>query len=133
MQPYAVSHETADRLLDQLTEYAVFHFQTEAPDGRQRHRQAPQRSPSRLACRLRRPRWGNARALRADRGHLGGELLTFLANWLVFHILSDDQVLGSQLIGHPQGAPGEAFERRKAKESDPALQAKTQALTISTS
>ena len=30
VQPHAVSHETADRLLDQLTEYAVFHFQTEA-------------------------------------------------------------------------------------------------------
>ena len=30
VQPYATNHEAADRLLDQLTEYAVFHFQTEA-------------------------------------------------------------------------------------------------------
>lgn len=26
--PYATSHQTADELLDRLTEYAVFHFNT---------------------------------------------------------------------------------------------------------
>ena len=47
----------------------------------------------------------------------------------MFHILSDDQVLGSQLVAIRKGtAPGEAFERAEGKESDPALQAKTQAL-----
>ena len=38
-------------------------------------------------------------------------------------------MLGSQLVAIRKGtAPGEAFERAEGKESDPALQAKTQAL-----
>ncbi|HNJ76833.1 MAG TPA: bacteriohemerythrin [Azospira sp.] len=130
VQPYAVSHETADRLLDQLTEYAVFHFQTEArlmaDNGiDKRHSDHHLASHADFAAHV-----GEMRERYERTGDIsGGELLTFLANWLVFHILSDDQVLGSQLVAIRKGtAPGEAFERAEGKESDPALQAKTQAL-----
>jgi len=130
VQPYAVSHETADRLLDQLTEYAVFHFQTEArlmaDNGiDKRHSEHHLASHADFAAHV-----GEMRERYERTGDIsGGELLTFLANWLVFHILSDDQVLGSQLVAIRKGTPpGEAFERAEGKESDPALQAKTQAL-----
>ncbi len=130
VQPYAISHETADRLLDRLTEYAVFHFQTEAQlmtdNGiDRRHSEHHLASHGDFAAHV-----GEMRERYERTGDIsGGELLTFLANWLVFHILSDDQVLARQLIAIRKGsAPGEAFEKAEGKESDPALQAKTQAL-----
>ena len=130
VQPYTRNHETADRLLDQLTEYAVFHFQTEArlmsdygidP----RHSSHHLASHNDFATHVTEMRERYERT-----GDLsGGELLTFLANWLIFHILSDDQVLGRQLTVIGSGLPpGEAFEKAEGKESDPAIQAKTQAL-----
>ncbi len=130
VQPYAISHNAADQLLDQLTEYAIFHFQTEArlmaENGiDKRHSEHHLASHADFAAHV-----GEMRERYERTGDIsGGELLNFLANWLVFHILSDDQVLGRQLVAIRQGtAPGEAFEKAEGKESDPALQAKTQAL-----
>lgn len=130
VQPYTRNHEAADRLLDRLTEYAVFHFQTEARLMNDagidpRHSSHHLASHNDFATHVTEMRERYERT-----GDLsGGELLTFLANWLIFHILSDDQVLGRQLVAIRNGTqPGEAFEKAEGKESDPAIQAKTQAL-----
>lgn len=130
VMPYASTHEAADELLDQLTEYAVFHFQTEARLMTEygidrRHAEHHIAAHNDFAAHV-----GEMRERYERTGDIsGGELLTFLANWLVFHILSDDQVLGHQLVAIRSGsAANEAFEKAEGKESDPALQAKTQAL-----
>ena len=130
VQPYATNHEAADRLLDQLTEYAVFHFQTEARlmadlGVDKRHTEHHLASHADFAAHV-----GEMRERYERTGDVsGGELLTFLANWLIFHILSDDQVLGRQLVAIRGGtSPEVAFERAEGKESDPAIQAKTHAL-----
>ena len=128
--PYATSHQTADELLDRLTEYAVFHFNTEdqlmaehAIDPR--HSQHHQQSHGEFAARV-----GEMRQRYEDVGDIsGGELLTFLANWLVFHILSDDQVLTRQIKAIRAGeTPEAAFDKAEGNQVDPAQQAQTHAL-----
>jgi hemerythrin-like metal-binding protein len=128
--PYASSNQAADELLGRLTDYAVFHFQTEhrlmaeyAIDPR--HSQHHQHSHGEFAARVAEMR----KRYEADGDVSGGELLTFLANWLVFHILSDDKVLTRQLKAIQEGSsPEEAFDKAEGKESDPAQQAQTKAL-----
>jgi hemerythrin-like metal-binding protein len=128
--PYATTHEAADELLNSLTEYAVFHFQTEeqlmAEYGIDtRHSSHHQHSHGEFAARV-----GEMREHYENTGDIsGGELLTFLANWLVFHILSDDQVLSRQIKAIRDGLPpDEAFDKAEGKKSDPAQQAQTRAL-----
>lgn len=130
VQPYALTNQAADELLDQLTAYAVFHFQTEeelmAEYGIDpRHSEHHRASHADFAAHVREMRDHYERT-----GDIsGGELLTFLANWLVFHILSDDQTLGRQLTAIRNGKkPSEAFENAEGRGSDPAQQAKTHAL-----
>lgn len=128
--PYATSHQAADELLDRLTDYAVFHFQTEdmlmteyAIDPR--HSEHHRHSHGEFAARVAEMR----QRYEADGDISGGELLTFLANWLVFHILSDDKVLTRQLKAIQGGnRPEEAFDKAEGKQSDPAQQAQTRAL-----
>ncbi len=128
--PYASSNQAADELLNRLTDYAVFHFQTEhrlmaeyAIDPR--HSQHHQHSHGEFAARVAEMR----KRYETDGDVSGGELLTFLANWLVFHILSDDKVLTRQLKAIQEGrCPEEAFDKAEGKQSDPAQQAQTKAL-----
>ena len=128
--PYASSNQAADELLNRLTDYAVFHFQTEhrlmaeyAIDPR--HSQHHQHSHGEFAARVAEMR----KRYETDGDVSGGELLTFLANWLVFHILSDDKVLTRQLKAIQEGScPEEAFDKAEGKQSDPAQQAQTKAL-----
>ena len=128
--PYETTHAAADELLDQLTEYAVFHFQTEeklmAECGiDKRHGDHHRESHGDFATHVMEMR----QRYEETRDISGGELLTFIANWLVFHILSDDQVLARQLKGIDTGlSPENAFEKAEGTDSDPAQQAQTQAL-----
>ncbi len=129
--PYESAHAMADELLDALTQYVIFHFQTEERlmnDHGIDHRHSDHhlRVHAGFAARVgeMRQRYDRDRNITA-----GGDLLTFLANWLIFHILADDQVLGRQLRAIRAGKkPDEAFEDAEGKESDPAQRAQTQAL-----
>ena len=87
-----------DQALQALAEYTVYHFQCEEAimTGRQvdpahadRHRATHQRFVSQVGEWLGRRARGEVIDLR--------QLLEFLANWLVFHILGDDQSLGRQV------------------------------------
>ncbi|MDQ5945713.1 MAG: hypothetical protein QG619_1135, partial [Pseudomonadota bacterium] len=91
---YNRNHVRAERLLDELVNYAVFHFDTEDRLMREyridpRHHEGHLQSHGKFATEVVRMRaaYSNGDA------PSGGALLTFLANWLVFHILGEDQAL----------------------------------------
>ncbi|HEX5803886.1 MAG TPA: bacteriohemerythrin [Azospira sp.] len=128
--PYEAAHTTADKLLDTLTDYVIYHFDTEARLMSEhgidpRHSEHHLREHADFVARV-----GEMRRRYEQEGNIsGGELLTFLANWLVFHILADDQVLGRQLRAIRAGhGPDEAFESAEGSEADPAQRAQTRAL-----
>ena len=120
----------ADKLLDMLTNYAVFHFKTEGdlirkyaidPRHTTHHFSAHQEFADSVV---------SMRAL-YQRGETltGGTLLSFLANWLVFHILGEDQSLARQIRAIEAGAtPAAAFEHDDSCRNDPTNDALTQAL-----
>ena len=120
----------ADKLLDMLTDYAIFHFKTEgelirkyAIDSRHttHHFSAHQEFADSVV---------SMRAL-YQRGETltGGTLLSFLANWLVFHILGEDQSLARQIRAIEAGAtPATAYEHDNSCNNDPSNDALTQAL-----
>ncbi|MFA7293255.1 MAG: bacteriohemerythrin [Rhodocyclaceae bacterium] len=127
---YKRNHIRAESLLDQLVSYAVFHFDTEDRLMREyridpRHHELHQQSHEKFAAEVTtmRTAYANGDAL------TGGDLLTFLANWLVFHILGEDQALARQIHAIEAGAtPVEAFETAEGYRSDPTHEALTQAL-----
>lgn len=110
--------EHIDQSLQVLAEYTVLHFQTEenlmtagqvAADHADHHRDTHQRFIRQVTEWL------------AHRGRPQGiglqQLLEFLANWLVFHILGDDQSLGRQLLAIGTGvAPQAAYERDRVSD-----------------
>lgn len=120
----------AEALLDQLIDYAAFHFETEDQLMHEygidaRHYQHHLQSHDEFASRV--------TALRKDYAngvtHSGGELLSFLANWLVYHILGEDQALGRQVRAIDAGlSPAEAFESAEGDRRDPAHEALTRTL-----
>lgn len=99
-----------DWALQALAEYTVYHFQCEEaimagcrvdPAHADRHRATHQRFVAQVGEWLGRRARGEAIDLR--------QLLEFLANWLVFHILGDDQSLGRQVRAIDAGqSPAEA-------------------------
>jgi hemerythrin-like metal-binding protein len=120
----------ADKLLDKLTDYAVFHFKTEGDLIRKyeidsRHTTHHFSAHKEFADSI-----GSMRAL-YQRGETltGGTLLNFLANWLVFHILGEDQSLARQIRAIEAGAtPAEAYDHDETCKNDPTNDALTQAL-----
>ncbi|MFC5301403.1 bacteriohemerythrin [Azospira restricta] len=127
---YRRHHERADELLDQLMHYAAFHFQTEERLMRDhaidpRHEALHRESHGRFAADVALMR----AAYTAGEAPTGGALLTFLANWLIFHILGEDQALTRQLRAIDGGrSPAEAFADGAGDRCDPAHEALTQAL-----
>lgn len=110
----------ADKLLDQLTEYAIFHFQTEGELIRQyqidpRHTAHHFSAHKEFADSV-----SNMRGLYQSGGSVtGSALLGFLANWLVFHILGEDQSLARQIKAIKSGiSPAEAFNKSEGGHSD---------------
>ena len=120
----------ADKLLDQLTDYAVFHFETEGdlirqyaidPRHAQNHFQVHKEFAASVAA---------MRTLyQGGKNLTGGSLLGFLTNWLVLHILGEDQALARQIRAIEAGAtPAEAYDKAGGANPDPTHSSLIQAL-----
>ncbi|MCP5268935.1 MAG: bacteriohemerythrin [Zoogloeaceae bacterium] len=127
---YRRNLQQAEALLDQLVNYAVFHFDTEdrlmlkyGID--KRHHETHQESHTRFAGEVARMR----SAYSSGDELSGGKLLSFLANWLIYHILGEDQALARQIRAIDSGlSPSEAFESAEGSRRDPTHESLTQAL-----
>jgi hemerythrin-like metal-binding protein len=127
---YQRSHVRADSLLDQLEDYVQFHFDCEdrlmrdfAIDSRHlaHHRQ----SHAGFAAEVRRMR----AAYTCGATPSGGKLLAFLANWLIYHLLGEDQALIRQIRAIEAGeSPPAAFASAAGDRCEPTPAALTQAL-----
>ena len=130
MLDYQRNQERIETLLDQLVNYAVFHFQTEDRLMREnrvdpRHHQMHLGSHAKFGDDVGRMR---AACSEGDMTSVGN-LLTFLANWLVFHILDEDMALARQMKAIESGiSPEDAFETSEGKRRDPAHEAQSRAL-----
>ncbi len=117
-------------LFDQLLDYADWRFATEERlmsywDVDPRHITEHHASHRRFIAEV----GEMAAAYLNGTGVSGGELLGFITNWVVFHILGEDQALARQLHSIGAGmAPEAAFEAAGSSVIDPARQALSQAL-----
>jgi hemerythrin-like metal-binding protein len=110
--------ERVDHALQALAEYTVYHFQCEeaimaaaavAPAHADRHRDTHRRFVGQVGEWLERRRNHEPISLR--------HLLDFLANWLIFHILGDDQSMGRQVAAIRAGtAPQTACDQDRASD-----------------
>ncbi len=116
----SASEAHIDQALQALAEYTVYHFQCEerimgeagvAAAHAEHHRQTHQRFIGQVGEWLQRRKNGEAISLR--------QLLDFLANWLVFHILGDDQSLGRQVIAIRAGQQAEDAFHQDRSSDDP--------------
>lgn len=99
-----VTRDLLEQITRDLLSYALYHFETEealmqqydytggAPEDAEKHRQE-HRSFSQQVVSLR-------EGLRDGNLVSREDLLSFLNNWLINHILNTDQRLGSYLTGH---------------------------------
>lgn len=107
-----------DQALAELADYTVYHFQCEegimtaagvAARHADRHRDTHQRFVAQVVD------WINRRKAGEDL-HLA-PLIEFLANWLVFHILGDDQSLGRQVLAVRAGvSPDDAYAQDQSSD-----------------
>lgn len=68
-------------------------------------------------------------AFKSGQGVTGDELLSFLAGWLVFHILGEDQAMGRQIHAIERGlSPEQAFLEADGSHISPTPAAETHAL-----
>lgn len=117
---HSASLSHIDQTLDELVKYTVYHFECEEgfmdrhglePVYVERHRETHRRFVQQVANWLERRKKGEGIELQ--------QLLEFLANWLIFHIMGDDQSLGRQVLAVSSGkTPKLAFEEDHAS-SDP--------------
>jgi hemerythrin-like metal-binding protein len=127
---YGRNPERADDLLDRLVSYAGFHFRTEDELMHRygidpRHEYHHRDSHVRFAEEVLRMR----AAYTSGDAPTGGRLLGFLANWLIYHILGEDQALARQIRAIDDGAsPALAYEIAQGDQRDPTHEALTQAL-----
>lgn len=127
---YKRNPDKAGELLDALTNYAVYHFKTEGELMRQagidpRHCEHHQGIHGDFAASI------TSMRVLYEQGEsvTGGELLGFLANWLVFHILGEDQTLARQVNAIRAGqTASEAYEQAVSEQNNPANNALTLAL-----
>ena len=127
---YQKNPDKAGELLNELTQYAVYHFKTE--DELMRYYGIdPQHHQHHLEIHGEFARTVSSMRELYEQGEnvTGGELLSFLANWLVFHILGEDQGMARQIHAIEAGeSPAKAYERLAMNQSAPAHNALTQAL-----
>jgi len=112
------SPEKIDQTISALADYTVYHFQCEeaimANDGvatahADRHKETHRRFVAQVVEWIGRRKSGESISLQ--------QLLEFLANWLVFHILGDDQSLGRQVLAIRGGAVAQtAFDQDHASD-----------------
>ena len=118
---YDSNHKRADGLLDQLIHYAGFHFATEDRLMREygidpRHQANHLDSHGSFAATVTQMRKDYA----SGDAPSGSKLLSFLANWLIYHILGEDQALARQMKAIDAGmTPAEAFEKAEGARRDP--------------
>ncbi len=114
------SPEKIDQTIGALAEYTVYHFQCEeaimTTDGvavtySDRHRETHRRFVAQVVDWIERRKAGEAISL--------NQLLEFLANWLVFHILGDDQSLGRQVLAIRAGTPAQTAYDQDRTSDDP--------------
>ena len=120
----------ADKLLDMLTDYAVFHFKTEG-DLIRKYAIDPRHTTHHFSAHNEFAESVVSMRALYQRGETltGGTLLSFLANWLVFHILGEDQSLARQIRAIEAGStPAEAYDYDDSCHNDPTNDALTQAL-----
>lgn len=114
----AASPDNIDRTLRELAEYTVYHFSSEerfmdahhlAPAYCERHRAIHRKFVEQVQEWI---------ATRAHQEQLKPrQLLDYLANWLIFHILGDDRALGRQVAAIRSGIPPEeAFASDRASD-----------------
>ncbi len=122
--------DKAGELLDALTEYAVYHFKTEDELIRQagidqRHYEHHPGIHGNFAATITSMR----KLYEQGEKVTGGELLGFLANWLIFHILGEDRHMAWQLRAIQAGkTPAEAYDSATDDQNNPANSLLTQAL-----
>jgi len=116
----SASSEHIDHTLQTLAEYTGYHFTCEeaimtaagvAAAHADRHRETHRRFILQVGEWLARRKAGEAISLR--------QLLDFLANWLIFHILGDDQSLGRQIVAIGAGTPPQVACDRDRASDDP--------------
>ena len=112
------SADNVDRTLDELARYTVYHFSCEenlmrdhavAAAHQDAHRHTHQRFVEQVQDWI---------ATRNQAGQLSAvQLIDYLANWLVFHILGDDQAMGRQIAAIRAGrSPQEAYAGDRVAE-----------------
>ena len=108
--------EEIDQVLQELAQYTVYHFESEekvmleaglAEDYVNRHKRTHRSFVEQVSQWI---------ATRNESGQLSpAQLLDFLSNWLVFHILGDDQSMGRQILAVQAGtSPADAYARDKS-------------------
>jgi hemerythrin-like metal-binding protein len=109
-----------DEALQALAAYTVYHFQCEeaimaaaqvAPAHADRHRETHRRFIKQVGEWLARRKSEESISLH--------QLLDFLANWLIFHILGDDQSLGRQVAAIHNGVAPQAACDQDRSSDDP--------------
>ncbi len=109
-----------DSALGVLTDYTAYHFQCEEnimkaeglpEDHCIPHRAAHQRFISQITTWLEQRK--NSESIKL------GQLLEFLANWLVFHILGDDLAMGKQVLAIRQGKEFGTYHIKDDSPQDP--------------
>ncbi len=117
-------------LLDELLAYAASHFRTEeelmarlgmASRARDHHHASHARFAEQVSRMI--------QAFREGTGVTGDRLLSFLASWLVLHILGEDQAMARQVRALEAGLPAEkAYETGRGDELNPAPEALSHSL-----
>ena len=112
------SAENIDRTLHELAEYTVYHFASEerfmdanhlAPEYCARHRHTHAKFVAQVQ------EWLSTRA--HHDALQPRQLLEYLSNWLIFHILGDDRSLGRQVAAIQRGIPAqEAYTSDRASD-----------------
>ncbi|MEW6678785.1 MAG: bacteriohemerythrin [Pseudomonadota bacterium] len=122
--------EDAAPLLDRLVDYAAMHFKTEED------LMATQGVDSRVQAHHRETHAGFVDQVmamvgdfKAGRGVSGDRLLSFLASWLIFHILGEDQAMARQVHALEKGSDAEtAYTAARGGDLAPSTGALSRAL-----
>lgn len=114
----SASPERIDLALQALAEYTVYHFQCEeaimeaggvAAAHSERHREIHRRFVKQVSDWIAGRKSSDAIGL--------NQLLEFLANWLIFHILGEDQSLGRQIVAIRAGVdPQQACDQDRTSD-----------------
>ncbi len=117
-------------LLDGLLDYAATHFETEEALMARLHMDERARSHHRASHAQFAEQVGEmVRAYAGDAGVTGDRLLSFLASWLVLHILGEDQAMARQVRALEAGAtPLQAYDEARGAETRPPPAALSHAL-----